>query len=168
VSGCKKLRSNKFIFIYINVAYRTCIYVSKLWHVSMKICACLAVIIYFSLAYILRLIKCSPGQHFRNTNLSRMWFLLLLQITLAGQEHEEEEDKKTNQLVFFVYLPFLCCPEKQHKVALFHDLDIKIWGYQFFFGSVWSYWKKGRLASLLLRKGWGLWFVILSVTFVVL
>jgi hypothetical protein len=65
--------------------------------------------------------------------------LLLLQITLAGQEQEEEEDKKTNQRVFFASLPFLCCPEKQHKVAIFHDLDIKIWRYPFFHGSVWSY-----------------------------
>jgi hypothetical protein len=74
-----------------------------------------------------------------HTDLNRMRFLLLLQITLAGQEHEEEEDKKTNQLVFFVPIPFLCCPEKQHKVALFHDSDIKIWEYPFFCGSVGSY-----------------------------
>jgi hypothetical protein len=69
--------------------------------------------------------------------------LLLLQITIAGQEHEEEEeeeeDNKTNQLVFFVSLPFLYCPEKQHRVALFHDLDITIWGYPFFCGNVGSY-----------------------------
>jgi hypothetical protein len=122
-----------------------------LWSVSVQNCTCLAPIIYLSLAYY----RATFQEH---TNVNRMWFFLLLQITLEGEEHEEEENKKTNKSVFLCLFHF-CIAQKStvpQRVAHF------LWfGCQnvipLFCGNVWPYGKNGQTAALVQHKGWGLW-----------